>query len=280
MSTASLLESLNSAPPLTLDGSPVLHQMFQIDWKSWRHLNSAVQHDAIHEAAAALSGHPRTAPFAMLGHKGDLQFIHFRESFDELHQAEMMVARLKFSEFLIPTTSYVSVVELGLYDSTVKLHASLAERGVAPGTPEWDKEMAEGLEVSRKAMSQRLTPEIPRRRYHCFYPMDKKRDGSDNWYSLPITERKNLMIDHGKIGRKYAGAVTQIISGSIGYDNWEWGVDLFADDPLTFKKLIYEMRFDEASSRYAGFGPFYLSLRFEAVDLDKLMQGETPGFSK
>jgi len=271
--------SLESAPPLTLDGSPILHQMFQINWKAWRTLNADTQREVAHEASLALGELKNTALLAMLGHKGDLMFIHFRETFDQLHQAQSNVARLRLSEFLEPTTSYVSVVELGLYDSTVKLHTSLTEKGVAPGSPEWEKEMAEGLEISRKAMAQRLTGEIPRRRYHCFYPMDKKRDGQDNWYSLPITARKDLMIDHGKIGRKYAGAVTQIISGSIGFDNWEWGVDLFADDPLVFKKLIYEMRFDEASARYAGFGPFYLSLRFEAFDLGKLMQGKTPGFA-
>jgi peroxiredoxin len=269
-------ESLNSAPPLTLDGSPILHQMFKINWTAWRQLHADTQLEIVNEASQTLRDLKNTALFAMLGHKGDLMFIHFRESFDKLHEAQSHVGCLRLSEFLEPTSSYVSVVELGLYDSTVKMHNSLTEKGIAPGSPEWEKEAGETMEISRKAMAQRLIGEIPRRRYHCFYPMDKKRDGSDNWYSLPITARKDLMIDHGKIGRKYAGAVTQIISGSIGYDNWEWGVDLFADDPLVFKKLIYEMRFDEASSRYAAFGPFYISLQFEAKGLEKLMQGQTP----
>jgi hydrogen peroxide-dependent heme synthase len=267
------------AAPLTLEGSPVLHQMFAIDWKAWRQVGSDNQRDIVHEATAALGEMKQTALFAMLGHKGDLQIVHFRETFDQLHQAELTVARLGLSQFLQSTTSYVSVVELGLYDSTIRLQGALAQRELAPGSPEWAAEISGTLEQQRKSMHPRLWPEIPRRRYHCFYPMDKKRADGNNWYSLPMAQRGKLMREHGVIGRKYAGEVTQIISGSIGFDNWEWGVDLFADDPVVFKRLIYEMRFDEASALYAVFGPFYISLRFEAFDLQKLMQGKTPGFA-
>ena len=267
------------AAPLTMEGSPILHQMFSINWKAWRQIGADAQRDIAHEAAAALAEMKQTALFAMLGHKGDLQFIHFRDTFDQLHQAELNVSRLSLSQFLEPTTSYVSVVELGLYDSTIRLAGALAQKELAPGSPEWEAEVSGTLEQQRKSMHPRLWPEIPRRRYHCFYPMDKKRGEANNWYSLPMAQRGKLMREHGMIGRKYAGEVTQIISGSIGFDNWEWGVDLFADDPVVFKRLIYEMRFDEASALYALFGPFYISLRFEAFDLGKLLQGKTPGFS-
>ncbi len=266
------------AAPLTLEGSPILHQMFTINWSAWRQIAADAQRDVAHEAAAALGEMKGTALFAMLGHKGDLQLIHFRETFDQLHQAELNVSRLGLSQFLVPATSYVSVVELGLYDSTIRLQGALAQKELAPGSPEWEQEISGTLEQQRKSMHPRLWPEIPRRRYHCFYPMDKKR-AEANWYSLPMAQRGKLMREHGMIGRKYAGEVTQIISGSIGFDNWEWGVDLFADDPVVFKRLIYEMRFDEASALYALFGPFYISLRFEAFDIGKLLQGKTPGFS-
>ena len=267
------------AAPLTLEGSPLLHQMFSINWKAWRPLGADAQRDLAHEAAVALGEMKGTALFAMLGHKGDLQIVHFRETFDQLHQAQLNVASLGLSAYLEPTTSYVSVVELGLYDSTIRMAGSLAQKELAPGSPEWEAEVAGTLEQQRKSMHPRLWPEIPRRRYHCFYPMDKKRDEANNWYALPMAQRGKLMREHGMIGRKYAGEVTQIISGSIGFDNWEWGVDLFADDPVVFKRLIYEMRFDEASALYAVFGPFYTSLRFEASDLGTLLQGKTPGFS-
>jgi peroxiredoxin len=124
-------------------------------------------------------------------------------------------------------------------------------------------------------MATRLWPRIPARRYLCFYPMNKRRAGADNWYRLPIDERRRLMHEHGMIGRRYAGQVTQIISGSVGFDDWEWGVDLFADDPLVFKKLVYEMRFDESSARYAEFGPFIVAIRLGADDLQRRIFGHT-----
>ena len=120
-------------------------------------------------------------------------------------------------------------------------------------------------------MAARLWPTIPARRYLCFYPMNKRRSGGDNWYQLPIEERRRLMHDHGMVGRRYAGQVTQIISGSVGFDDWEWGVDLFADDPLVFKKLVYEMRFDESSARFAEFGPFLVAIRLAPGDLGKFL---------
>jgi chlorite dismutase len=106
--------------------------------------------------------------------------------------------------------------------------------------------------------------------------MNKRRGETRNWYAEPVEERARMMLDHGKIGRQYAGRVTQIISGAIGFDDWEWAVDLFADDPLVFKKLIYEMRFDEASAKYAEFGPFYTGLQFDLTKLSAYFSGETP----
>jgi chlorite dismutase len=122
----------------------------------------------------------------------------------------------------------------------------------------------------------RLFIEVPKSRYVCFYPMNKRRGESVNWYSEPFEKRAAMMREHGMIGRHYTGKVTQVISGSIGYDDWEWGVDLFAQDPLVFKKLIYEMRFDEASAKYAEFGPFYTGLQFDLTKLDAYFNGETP----
>jgi arabinofuranan 3-O-arabinosyltransferase len=128
----------------------------------------------------------------------------------------------------------------------------------------------------KEAMHPRLFPEMPQHRYVSFYPMDRRRGETRNWYSLPIEERARQMNEHGLIGRRYAGEVRQIITGSIGFDDWEWGVDLFANDPLVFKKLIYEMRFDEVSAVYALFGQFYLGIRVPAAGLGKLLSGVLP----
>jgi chlorite dismutase len=106
--------------------------------------------------------------------------------------------------------------------------------------------------------------------------MDRRRGENKNWYTLPIEERARQMHEHGLVGRRYQGEVKQIISGAIGFDDWEWGVDLFADEPLVFKKLIYEMRFDEVSAVYALFGHFYVGVRRSPSSLAKLLKGELP----
>jgi chlorite dismutase len=209
----------------------------------------------------------QSAAFSLLGHKGDLILVHFRPSFDELNQVELRLARLRLWDYLEPTSSYLSVVELGLYESSMKTYQSLAERGIQPFSPEWNAAIEDVLARQREAMRPRLFPEMPPQKYLCFYPMDRKRGEDKNWYQVPMAERQRQMHEHGMIGRRYAGEVKQIISGSIGFDDWEWGVDLFADDPLVFKKLIYEMRFDEVSAVYALFGTFYVGIRCPSSEL-------------
>ena len=267
--------------PLTLEGASVLHQMFRVRWQAWKNLPEERRRDAVEEATRAFTGmeQSQSALFSLLGHKGDLMLLHFRNSFDELNQAELCVAQLQLAEFLEPASSYLSVVELGLYESTVRLNATLEEKGIAPGSPEWERETEQVLEQQRTAMKPRLWPEVPPRRYCCFYPMDKKRGEIKNWYEVSIRDRQRLMHEHGLIGRRYAGSVKQIISGSIGFDDWEWGVDLFADDPLVFKKLVYEMRFDEASAVYGLFGGFFIGMRFPVAQLGTLLDGKIPSFS-
>ncbi|MEO6165624.1 MAG: hydrogen peroxide-dependent heme synthase [Candidatus Binatia bacterium] len=272
------------ATPLSLDGSYLLHQMFRVRWPAWKALGRTQQNHVLENAATlfkelAVNKQAATGLFSMLGHKGDLMVVHFRKTPDDLNGAELAIAHSELNEYLEPTTSYLSVVELGLYEGSVKLYAELTAKGPKPGTAEWNREIEAELAKQREAAAPRLWPEIPLRRYLCFYPMNKYRGEAKNWYSEPIRERQRMMRDHGMIGRHYAGRVTQIISGSIGFDDWEWGVDLFADDPLVFKKLVYEMRFDEASAVYGLFGTFYVGLRFPVSQLEALFAGQTPSFS-
>jgi chlorite dismutase len=145
------------------------------------------------------------------------------------------------------------------------------EKGIAPHSEEWNAGIQETMERQRTAMAPRLYPQVPATKYVCFYPMDRKRGEEKNWYSLPLEERAKMMHEHGMIGRRYAGDVKQIISGSIGFDDWEWGVTLFAEDALVFKKLIYEMRFDPVSAIYALFGQFYTGLRKQPEDLRRFL---------
>jgi len=272
------------AVPLTLDGSYTLHQMFRIRWAAWKAVGAVTQKSLLANAETVFGPMERnnqesTALFSLLGHKGDLMLLHFRRSLDQLNQAELSVSRAEIYDYLEPTNSYVSVVELGLYEASVKLYGELAAKGLRPGTGDWNAAVELALAEQRQLAAPRLWPEIPQRRYLCFYPMNKYRGEQKNWYSESITDRQRMMREHGMIGRHYAGRVTQIISGSIGFDDWEWGVDLFADDPLVFKKLVYEMRFDEASAVYGLFGAFYIGLRFPSAQLGNLLAGKMPSFS-
>jgi len=267
--------------PLTIEGYSVLHQMMRFRWSEWRPLQPSLKTEIIHEASGVLAKMEQNASgqsglYSLLGHKGDLMFVHFRQSFEELNQAELQLARLRLGDYLESTTSYLSVIELGLYESTIKVYKELAERGVEPHSEEWNRGIKETLARQKEAMRPRLFPELPKHRYICFYPMDRRRGEDQNWYTLPIEERARQMNEHGLVGRRYAGEVKQIITGSIGFDDWEWGVDLFADDPLVFKKLIYEMRFDQVSAVYALFGHFYVGLRCPWSDLGRLLSGKVP----
>jgi len=151
----------------------------------------------------------------------------------------------------VRTTSYVSVVEVSFYNPDGNVEEMRANPGV----------------------QRRLYPILPRSRAVCFYPMSKKREGQDNWYWEDFDRRRKMMREHGEVGRRYGDRVTQMISGSTGLDDWEWGVTLFSDDPLNFKKLVYEMRFDEASARFGLFGPFYVGLRREPEEFFRWLTG-------
>jgi chlorite dismutase len=168
---------------------------------------------------------------------------------------------------LLPDYSFVSLTELSEYSMTEDdERARLAgEEGISDPA-----EVEERLGVWRERIAHyrenRLHPQLPHRRLLCFYPMSKRRDGADNWYLLPFEQRKQLMAGHARVGRSYAGRVLQLITGSVGLDDWEWGVTLLADDPAVLKEIVNEMRFDEVTARYGAFGPFFTGLVLEPAD--------------
>ncbi|MFQ5693108.1 MAG: hydrogen peroxide-dependent heme synthase [Nitrospinota bacterium] len=275
----------NPKPPMvpeTLEGWAVLHEVFRVDWASWNRLSEEERGRAVTEAVGHLQrisnpheGH--SAPFSLLGHKGDLLLLHFRPTFDDLNQVELGFRKLRLAEHLTAVDSYLSYLELGMYEMTAKLHEQLLAEGLAPDSEEWSERWRAEMSAQRDRVRSRLYLSMPEDRYLCFYPMNKRRGESLNWYNVPMAERQHMMRDHGMVGRKYAGRVTQVITGSIGFDDWEWGVYLFAKDPVVFKKLVYEMRFDEASALYAEFGPFCIGLRFSPEELPSLFCGRAPG---
>jgi chlorite dismutase len=201
--------------------------------------------------------------FAVLGHKADLGIMAVGPDLARLQAFQHDLSRAP----LAPTWSYVSLTESSEYAVTADdERARLAdEEGVTD-----DAAIEERLAVWRERIAhyrdQRLHPRLPTRKTLCFYPMSKRRSGDDNWYSLEFDERKALMAGHARVGRGYAGRVTQLITGSAGLDDWEWGVTLFADDVAALKEIVYEMRFDEVSARYAEFGPFVTGIVLEPTE--------------
>lgn len=232
----------------TLEGWFVHHDFRSIDWSSWKLLSEENRKAALDELSALITAWKKTEEekqgssgvFRILGHKADLLFLHFRPTLEELMEVEVALNKTTWADVTIPTYSYVSVVELSNYVAS----------------PDMDPE-------TDPYIQGRLKPVIPDKKNICFYPMNKRREAEQNWYMLSMEERRAMMRSHGMIGRKYAGQVTQVICGSIGFDDWEWGVTLYADDPVQFKKLIYEMRFDEVSAKYSEFGNFLVGSKLE-----------------
>jgi chlorite dismutase len=269
--------------PETLEGWAVLHEIYRIDWADWMKRSASDHQKALEQAIGFLkqAGDPpegATAVFSLLGHKGNLLILHFRRALDELNDVSLKFQRLMISSSLRMTQSYVSYVELGMYEMTVKLQKEFLAAGLKPETDDWNARWKKAMDEQRERMKARIYPEIRGDRYFCFTPRHTRRGEVKNWYAVPMEARQDMMRDHGMIGRKYSGQVTQVITGSIGFDDWEWGVYLFAKDPVVFKRLIYEMRFDEASAAYAVFGPFYTGLQFNPDGLTDLMNGRVPAF--
>ncbi|WP_078556221.1 hydrogen peroxide-dependent heme synthase [Bacillus alkalicellulosilyticus] len=229
---------------VTLDGWYSLHDFRTMNWPAWKSLDSEERQQIVNELLGTLEKWKKTeqdgegshALYSIVGQKADFMIMLLRPTMEELNDIENAFNKTRFAEYTLPSFSYVSVVELSNYMA-----------GKDGGDP-----------MENPEVRARLFPTLPKAKHVCFYPMDKRREGNDNWYMLPMDERRSLMRSHGMIGRQYAGKVKQIITGSVGFDDWEWGVTLFADDVLQFKKLVYEMRFDEVSARYGDFGSFYV----------------------
>jgi chlorite dismutase len=248
--------------PETLEGWYALHDFRKIDWARWKALPADERAAATAEAveffrnAEAISDAPEgdSTLYSTVGHKSDLMFLHLRPTPDELSRLELGFARTRLSDFTTRPYSFFSVTELGLYEAQA--------RGVV------ENPMA--VPFVRARLKCHAPAEKP---YMVFYPMNKRRGEQENWYMLPMDERRGMMRSHGTIGHKYFGVVQQMITGSVGFDDWEWGVTLYAEDPLQFKKLVYEMRFDEVSARFAEFGPFIFGKRITPDDLASVLNG-------
>jgi hydrogen peroxide-dependent heme synthase len=241
-------------------GWGVLHLFYRVDARRAEEEPGGAKHvlDALDRLTG--DGTHQALTFVVLGHKADLGVLALGPDLARLAAFEQDLTRAP----LTPTWSYVSLTETSEYAATDEDERTrlATEEGVTdPAAVE--ERLAAWRERIAHYREQRVHPRLPARRAICFYPMSKRRVGDDNWFALDFNTRKALMAGHARVGRTYAGRVLQLITGSTGLDDWEWGVTLLADDPGALKDIVYEMRFDEVSARYAEFGPFITGLVLE-----------------
>jgi len=263
-----------SIPTVTLSqGIHVMHLFYNVNRVRWAALAAGESADAKSKlgklcAANPGPGHPRLCTYANVGGKADLGFMLYHADLAGLGAMHRAIEACFPAGSLERVYSYVSVTELTEYMSSEEdVIARLKVEGLQPGSEPFEKRLAEERRRLDDYKRFRLYPELEDWEAMCFYPMDKKRDLADNWYMLDAVTRKKLMGGHARVGRKYHGRVSQLITGSVGLDDWEWGVTLIAHQVDALKEIVYEMRFDEVSARYGEFGPFYLNLRLNPADL-------------
>jgi len=264
-----------SLPEVKLrQGIHVMHLFYKLVPSLWAQRAAASSAEARQklEALCAANGaacQPRITSYAILGGKAQMGFILYSAEAGRLAQMHRDLEACFPPGALETVYSYLSITELSEYATTEEDYKNMLVRGekLEPGTEAYEKRWSEMMQRKREYEHYRLYPELPDWPVMCFYPMNKKRQLTDNWFSLDFETRKKLMGGHGRTGRKYAGRVTQLITSSTGLDDWEWGVTLVAQQMDDLRDIVYEMRFDEVSARYGEFGSFYLGLRQSPADL-------------
>jgi peroxiredoxin len=247
------------------DGWHCSHLYYRFDRHCLKHMTAAEIAAGAAELIAALDpagaeAPTRTQTSVVSGHKADFGLMLMDPDplrIDTVHQ-RLMAGPLGIA--LVPTYSFVSITEVSEYVPTLEQYGRrLVAEGEDANGPAYQAKLRAYAERETMMRKQRLTPDLPEWPSTCFYPMNKKRKVGENWFLLPASERNRLMTEHARTGMKFGGKVTQLITASTGFDDWEWGVTLWARNPEFLKEIVYTMRFDEASARYAEFGPFYVS---------------------
>ena len=269
--------SSSSVTPLVPEkGWHVLHLFYRVEHGQWAMLNSderiaAKTHltELIQEIRAV--EHTQLLVFSVVSPKADIAFMLLTP---DLHQANAFEKRLSLSlgpDVLTPVYSFLSLTEESEYVTSQEEYALTLEKeqDLRAGSDEFEKSMEEFKVRMAKYGKDKLYPTLPNWEVFCFYPMSKRRNPEQNWYELSFAERKALMAGHGRVGRQYHGKILQLITGSTGLDDAEWGVTLFAHDTYYIKDIVYKMRFDAVSVKYAEFGDFYIGL---SVPLDELFR--------
>lgn len=251
------------------EGRGVLHLFFSVRRDLGEDLSGAAKDFAVRLESFDAREDYQLLAFSVLGQKADFGLLAIGPDLAVLDGLLTELGASPLGTALLPAASYLSLTERSEYTPTEgdESRRLTEEEGLAAGSAAH----AEALDAFRQRMAtyleHRLHPRLPRRRVLAFYPMSKRRGPDANWYALDFDTRKRLMAEHGAVGRRFRGRVLQMVTTSVGLDDWEWGVTLLADDPKAIRDVVYEMRFDEVSARYAEFGPFVVGLVLEPRDL-------------
>ena len=250
-------------------GWHVMHLFYHVDHVQWALYGDDEKRQAktrLTELVQEIRATPDThlLIFSVATSKADLGFMLLTPDLQVANTYEKQLGLSLGPEILSPAYSYLSLTEHSEYTTTREQYAAelLADTpGLLEGSPEFEAALKEFDERSAIYLHRRLYPVLPDWPVICFYPMSKRRSGNDNWYSLSFDQRRQLMAGHARVGRNYAGRILQLITGSTGLDEYEWGVTLLARDTSDVKAIVYEMRFDEVSARYGEFGDFFIGMQ-------------------
>lgn len=256
-------------PLVPREGWHVMHLFYHVDHAQWALYGDDEKRQAkirLTELVQEIRATPDThlLVFSVATPKADLGFMLLTPDLQVANSYEKQISLSLGPEILSPSYSYLSQTENSEYTTSREQYVAetlVGEKGLVEDSPEFRAALAEFDERMAHYRKRRLYPVLPDWPVICFYPMSKRRSGADNWYSLPFERRLALMAGHARVGRAYSGRVLQLITGSTGLDEYEWGVTLLAKDTVDIKSIIYEMRFDEVSARYAEFGDFHIGLQ-------------------
>jgi len=266
MTTEATSPAVTTGPLRPQEGLGALHLFYKVDLAAWR-ANSAEERAAARDHLEAIVTAARQQPqtqvvtLAMFA-PADIGFMVLSPDMHALQVLEKNISASLGPDILIPQFTYLSMTEKSEYTQKDDEYALDLEKneGIARGTAESEAKLITFRERIQHYTHDRLYPVLPEWEYYCFYPMSKRRAVGQNWYALDFQARRQLMGGHMRVGRTYAGRVRQLVTGSTGLDDWEWGVSLFAHNPYDIKAIVYEMRFDEVTHTYGEFGPFHNGL--------------------
>ena len=256
-------------PLVPREGWHVMHLFYHVDHAQWALYSDEEKRQAktrLTELVQEIRANPDThlLIFSIATPKADLGFMLLTPDLQVANTYEKQLTLSLGPEILSPVYSYLSQTESSEYTTTSEQYIAetlIGEKGLAEGTPEFEAALKEFEDRMTHYLKHRLYPVLPDWPVICFYPMSKRRNGADNWYALDHEARKNLMAGHARVGRTYSGRILQLITGSTGLDEFEWGVTLLAKDTIDVKSIVYEMRFDEVTARYGEFGDFYIGMQ-------------------